>query len=153
MNLLRLFFSFRGRVNRARFWLVSVTWFILGGVLDYVWSVSGAADVPVGRNHLVDAALVAIMLPPLASCLAVGVTRLHDRNKTAWWMLVFYLCPPIIETFAQLADLDSALMVNLMVLSGIVTVWAVVELGCLRGTVGANRYGPDPLSEAALLST
>jgi uncharacterized membrane protein YhaH (DUF805 family) len=26
-----------------------------------------------------------------------------------------------------------------------ITVWAFVELGCLRGTVGPNRYGPDPL--------
>jgi uncharacterized membrane protein YhaH (DUF805 family) len=24
-------------------------------------------------------------------------------------------------------------------------VWAVVELGCLRGTTGTNQYGPDPL--------
>jgi uncharacterized membrane protein YhaH (DUF805 family) len=31
-----------------------------------------------------------------------------------------------------------------------ITVWAFVELGCLRGTVGPNRYGPDPLEPAAL---
>ena len=30
-----------------------------------------------------------------------------------------------------------------------ITVWAFVELGCLRGTVGSNRYGPDPLSAPA----
>jgi len=26
-----------------------------------------------------------------------------------------------------------------------VTVWVIVELGCLRGTQGPNRFGPDPL--------
>ena len=31
-----------------------------------------------------------------------------------------------------------------------ITVWAFVELGCLRGTVGPNQYGPDPLEPAAL---
>jgi uncharacterized membrane protein YhaH (DUF805 family) len=30
-----------------------------------------------------------------------------------------------------------------------ITVWAFVELGCLRGTMGPNRYGPDPLSAPA----
>jgi hypothetical protein len=24
-------------------------------------------------------------------------------------------------------------------------IWALVELGCLRGTVGPNQHGPDPL--------
>jgi uncharacterized membrane protein YhaH (DUF805 family) len=24
-------------------------------------------------------------------------------------------------------------------------IWGFVELGCLRGTVGPNRFGPDPL--------
>ena len=26
-----------------------------------------------------------------------------------------------------------------------VSIWAIVELGILRGTIGANQYGPDPL--------
>jgi uncharacterized membrane protein YhaH (DUF805 family) len=34
----------------------------------------------------------------------------------------------------------------LMSLAGTaIAIWAFVELGCLRGTVGPNRYGPDPL--------
>jgi uncharacterized membrane protein YhaH (DUF805 family) len=31
-----------------------------------------------------------------------------------------------------------------------ITIWAFVELGCLRGTIGPNRYGPDPLPPPAL---
>ena len=27
-----------------------------------------------------------------------------------------------------------------------IVIWAFVELGCLRGTVGANQYGPDRLA-------
>lgn len=30
-----------------------------------------------------------------------------------------------------------------------ISIWALVELGFLRGTVGANRYGPDPLASPA----
>jgi uncharacterized membrane protein YhaH (DUF805 family) len=28
------------------------------------------------------------------------------------------------------------------------TVWALIELGLLRGTSGLNDYGPDPLAKA-----
>jgi uncharacterized membrane protein YhaH (DUF805 family) len=31
-----------------------------------------------------------------------------------------------------------------------ITIWAIVELGFLRGTIGPNRYGPDPLPPLAL---
>ena len=26
-----------------------------------------------------------------------------------------------------------------------ILIWAIIELGCLRGTPGPNRFGPDPL--------
>jgi len=57
--------------------------------------------------------------------LVVDVKRLHDRGKTGWWILL--LLVPIIGFF-----------------------WFVIELGCLRGTVGANRYGADPLPPPAV---
>jgi uncharacterized membrane protein YhaH (DUF805 family) len=28
----------------------------------------------------------------------------------------------------------------------VLSIWAFVELYCLRGTVGENRFGPDPLN-------
>jgi uncharacterized membrane protein YhaH (DUF805 family) len=30
----------------------------------------------------------------------------------------------------------------------IISIWALVELGFLRGTPGPNQYGPDPLQQA-----
>src|SRR6202043_2561053 len=135
---------FRGRASRAGFWLVSLTWALPGLALDYAWTPVGAAEVPVGRNHLVDAALVLVSIPLLVSCLAIGATRLHDRNKSAGWTLAFFFAPPLIATIASLNDLDAAVMVWLMVLSGAIMIWGLVELGCLRGTVGPNRFGLDP---------
>jgi uncharacterized membrane protein YhaH (DUF805 family) len=147
-DLPRLFFSFRGRANRARFWLVSLTWGVLGLVFDAVWTTTGAAQVPVGRNHLVDVAFVLPMIVMLVSCVAIGARRLHDRNKSAWLLLLFYLAPPILQAIAPLGDLDSAVVVGLMVLSGALSLWALIDLGCLRGTRGPNRYGADPLAPA-----
>jgi serine/threonine-protein kinase len=49
---------------------------------------------------------------------AIAAKRLHDRNRPAWWLLTCLLLLPAL--------------------------WVVVELGFLPGTVGANRYGPQP---------
>ena len=49
----------------------------------------------------------------------VNIKRFHDRNKSGWWVLI------------ALIPLVGAL-------------WIVIECGFLRGTVGDNRYGPDP---------
>ncbi len=56
--------------------------------------------------------------------LAVSVKRWHDRGKSGWWVLVALV--PVIGWL-----------------------WALIENGFLRGTIGANRFGADPLVDAA----
>jgi uncharacterized membrane protein YhaH (DUF805 family) len=56
--------------------------------------------------------------------LAVSVKRAHDRNHTGWFVLIGLI--PLIGA-----------------------VWLLIEFGFLRGTVGENKYGPDPVSAAA----
>jgi uncharacterized membrane protein YhaH (DUF805 family) len=34
---------------------------------------------------------------------------------------------------------------SVQIFATLVSLWALIELGFLRGTVGDNRYGPDPL--------
>jgi uncharacterized membrane protein YhaH (DUF805 family) len=73
--------------------------------------------------------------------LAVAAKRLHHRNKSAWWLLVFYVLPGVLNyaaggTFA-------------LAIAGLaISIWALVELGFLRGTSGPNDFGPDPLASA-----
>jgi uncharacterized membrane protein YhaH (DUF805 family) len=62
-------------------------------------------------------AQLAILYPAL--CLSMK--RWHDRNKSGWWVLI-----------------------NLIPIIG--GLWTLVECGFLRGTVGSNDYGPDPLA-------
>jgi hypothetical protein len=69
---------------------------------------------------------------------------LHDRDKSAWWLLVFYALPGILSSAGN--QMDDVAFLILHVVSFAITVWAFVELGCLRGTRGPNRFGPDPLS-------
>lgn len=56
--------------------------------------------------------------------LAVSVKRCHDRGKSGWFLLVGLI--PVLGTL-----------------------WLLIDLGFLRGTVGPNRFGDDPLSGLA----
>jgi uncharacterized membrane protein YhaH (DUF805 family) len=141
MNLVTLFFSFRGRASRSGYWFVSLTWFAVTLVPGAdVW------ELATGHNYLLAAGLVMVGLALIASALAISIRRLHDRGKSGWWIAIF-LSPLVLETIASVRDLDAAVMVPLMVLSLVITFWAFVELGLLPGTAGPNRYGPDPHDE------
>ncbi len=58
---------------------------------------------------------LALLLPGIA----VSVRRLHDRDYSGWWVLLAFV--PLVGWI-------------------ILLVWFV-----MRGTVGDNRFGPDPL--------
>jgi uncharacterized membrane protein YhaH (DUF805 family) len=149
MNLLRLSFSFCGRVNRAGFWIVSMTWLVVSVVLTINWPEAGVSAILLGGHEPVALAGAVIAIPVLVSSVAVCVRRLHDRDKSAWWLVLYVLCPPLLEVIAAVPNLDSALAVALMVLSIAIGLWTFIDLGCIPGTEGANRYGPDPLAGAA----
>lgn len=145
LDPLRLFFSFRGRVTRAGFWLVTLTWAVIANVIEFAWIDTGAAAAWIAQERRIAVAVVALLLVPFVSLVAVGARRLHDRDKSAWWLVVFYAAPLLMRTAAQLNDLDAAVMVWLMAGSGVLTIWGIIELGCRPGSARENRFGPNPL--------
>jgi uncharacterized membrane protein YhaH (DUF805 family) len=74
--------------------------------------------------------------------LAVVTKRLHDRDKSAWWLILFYFAPPILQGIGRRSGAAGFVLILIGLGIGI---WAFVEIGCLRGTAGLNSYGPDPL--------
>jgi uncharacterized membrane protein YhaH (DUF805 family) len=69
-----------------------------------------------------EAAMIPVLLlniPMIWVGLAISVKRWHDRDKSGWMVLIILI--PIIGAL-----------------------WALVECGFLRGTVGPNKYGEDP---------
>jgi uncharacterized membrane protein YhaH (DUF805 family) len=150
MDWTTLLFSFKGRINRGKYWLavliymavwttfiaLSLVW--LGGLnFDNLLSLAGAGLM---------IWLIGFVLLVLGtwSGLAVGVKRLHDRDKSGWWILLFWLGPSILGGWQTATpDLGGGLIFSLAATA--ILIWAFVELGCLPGTPGPNQYGPDPL--------
>jgi uncharacterized membrane protein YhaH (DUF805 family) len=142
MNLLTLLFSFRGRINRAKFWLavlIYVICLVILATIAYYHELEGVAFF----------ILALLALPVWVSGFAVGIKRLHDRDKSGWWILLFYFGPQVLNGLANAASGTEDILSLLLSTAGFaLTVWMFVELGCLRGTPGPNRFGPDPLGTA-----
>jgi uncharacterized membrane protein YhaH (DUF805 family) len=171
MNWGSYFFSFQGRINRAKLWLfipivigIYIVYFMLFSVLfgtSIVAMMKGgpaglaAGGASIGAGMILTCILFLVIL---VASLALAVKRLHDRNKGAIWLLVFWLLPAVlngivlVNRFAAMSAETGAMppvnpaMSLLSLVALAITVWAFVELYCLRGTMGSNRFGPDPLA-------
>jgi uncharacterized membrane protein YhaH (DUF805 family) len=134
------YFSFRGRANRARYWMTNLA--LLGVIVVSI--------IPIGMASALLLGAMIVWLGVLAVSLANGARRLHDRNKSAWWLLLFQGLPLVCSGLRALAtvggDPASEPVGALFTLLGLpFSIWAFVELGCLKGTTGPNRFGDDPL--------
>jgi uncharacterized membrane protein YhaH (DUF805 family) len=146
MPLSAMLFSFTGRLNRARYWGVSILSSVVFCVLVLL-AISERTDMVaiLDRSDIaaIPVVLVALFLVALVWIgWAVGAKRLHDRDKSAWWLLLFYFAPPLLRTGGHEAG-STAIVLDLIGVG--ISIWALVELGFLRGTAGPNTYGPDPL--------
>mgnify|MGYP000075790573 CR=1 FL=1 len=142
------FFSFGGRLNRARYWLVVlaniVVWIafiVIANILrNSVESFEGLSNVSLifGVSGLTAIAF------SLWTGLAVGVKRLHDRARSAWWIVLYWLVPIGLGIAgAYLSDIGA---IAVAALSIAISLWGFVEIALLKGTRGTNAYGPDPLT-------
>ncbi|MBR0778869.1 DUF805 domain-containing protein [Bradyrhizobium diazoefficiens] len=170
MDWTRYLFRFDGRICRGEFWFglvcllcaLTLTLLLVGAV---IFTISDTRSFNLDVDDVfkvVDPAawrrLHTIGLPLLLSeiagtglllwmYLAISVKRLHDRNKSGWWMMAFFVYPGLYQQFVDRLP-DSLWIIPFAAAAGILPLWALIEIGFLRGTSGANRFGPDPLTEA-----
>jgi uncharacterized membrane protein YhaH (DUF805 family) len=142
MSMTQLLFSFQGRLNRKPYWMTVIATMVIIIVL-LLFALILIREHRFEFAGLTLTLLVILYIPLIWIGLAIGAKRLHDRDKSAWWLLVFYAAPGILSTAGN--RLEDVGFIILHVISFAISVWAFVELGCLRGTPGPNRYGPDPL--------
>jgi len=147
MKKLLNYLSFRGRANRVRFWLTAIA-------IDAILFVSSVAAVGLsGVSPFFSVLFLPAFIVAIVAGIANSARRLHDRRKSAWWLLLFSAVPSILFLPAEAAktssDPGAAGLAALCGLLGLpFAIWGFVEIGCLRGTVGPNKYGEDPLTPA-----
>lgn len=112
----RNYVTFSGRASRSEYWywvLFAILVAIASSIIDHAMFPFSATGPIEGLTSLI------LFLPGLA----ISVRRLHDIDRTGWWLLITLTVIGIV----------------------LLLIWA-----CSRGTAGANRYGSDPLAGAAV---
>jgi len=107
------YFDFNGRARRSEFWYYTLCYFIIAIALSILDGMLGFA------NMLASLLALALLLPSLG----VGVRRLHDIDRSGWWILI-----------------------GLIPLVG----WIVLIYWYAQpGTAGSNQFGADPKAGTA----
>ena len=146
-DLFEFLFGASGRINRAKYWRSTLLFAVAGLMTAVILFTAAGIAAP-----LFIVMVVLVLIPWLLWGLSITTERLHDRNKSAWWLLVFYLVPGVLGQLAKFVWFTGAagtVLQYILALSALaLTIWGFVEIGCLRGTAGSNAYGPDPLWQA-----
>jgi uncharacterized membrane protein YhaH (DUF805 family) len=101
----------RGRLSRRAFWLHGVL--ALGGLTLLGRALLEIAHV---RTELAESVTSLLLLWP---AVAISAKRWHDRDRSAWWVLVALI--PVVGW-----------------------IWMLLDNGFVPGTDGPNRYGAAP---------
>jgi uncharacterized membrane protein YhaH (DUF805 family) len=144
MDYARFLFSFKGRINRARYLAVQLA---LLTVWLIVWLKS-----PFDFSSQWEAWVVAITLTWINA--TTTARRLHDRNRSGWWAVAVVIVNRFSYVYYGLffglyfgVDISTAkelLLVMFAVALSLLGTWIVIELFFMMGTDGPNRFGPDP---------
>ena len=114
------YFDFKGRSTRSEYWWWLLFVVLAGIALTIVDMGIGAFNYESGDGLLSGLFKLATLIPGLA----LGARRLHDINKSAWWLLMW---------------LSFLLIIPMIIPVIVLLVWAARQ-----GDNGTNRYGPDP---------
>ena len=169
MSLFHLLFGFSGRINRGKYWLAVVLWLVVWVIALPVCLLAGFAilgtnlvdgQLPSGDDWLekyvrmaVDYAVLFIIFLTLVtvswiSAFAIGIKRLHDRNKNGWLIVVFYVVPSILAGIANTSEHAVASPCSGSPLSSSRS-GAWWSLASCAGLSAPTAYGPDPLQAPA----
>lgn len=118
-SVLSQYATFSGRARRSEYW-----WFALFNLLVSI--VAAIIDVVAGTDFGSGSGVfsVIVTLALLLPSLAVTVRRLHDTERSGWWILIGII--PIVGAIVLLVFM------------------------VLDGTPGPNRFGPSPKQAPAV---
>lgn len=138
------YLDFTGRAPRAEYWWYALALFVAYILIIIVESIVGINKTVLG---IYGPLTLLLALGTIVPNFAVGVRRLHDTNRSAWWLLLMvpYLISAILAVKAMAGGNVAALgAAGLMGLVGLVCCVLFLVLMVLPGTPGDNRYGPNP---------
>jgi len=99
LEVLKKYAVFDGRARRKEYWFFTLFNLIAMIVLGVIDSVTGSFNPTVGLGLLSGLYVLAVLLPGIG----VSIRRLHDTNRSGWWILISLI--PIIGPIVLLVFL------------------------------------------------
>jgi uncharacterized membrane protein YhaH (DUF805 family) len=132
--------SFEGRIGRQTFWIAMAA-ITVAEICGHVIAEAVQGD---RLSAIVD---LAFTYPEFA----IAAKRAHDRNLPLWLLVVFFGGGAMLDLLTVLEltgseEQPSLLSIMIAVPFTVLGLALLIELGLRRGTIGPNRYGPDPLA-------
>ena len=84
LEVLKKYVVFNGRARRKEYWYFFLFNIIISIVLAVIDSVTGSFSTDAGMGLLGGIYTLAILIPSIA----VSVRRLHDTDRSGWWLLI-----------------------------------------------------------------
>jgi len=128
--------TFSGRAVRSEYWY----WVLFVSIIGIVAYILDLMIVHHRRGPLEIIWNIATLLPHTA----LAVRRLHDIDRTGWWLLA--IIAATVAAALIFIRIGNPILPMVIILIGIL---ALVYLLCQSGTEGPNRFGPDRLAELA----
>src|SRR5450759_3053967 len=142
LEVLKKYAVFEGRARRKEYWYFLLFNIIIGIILAVIDFMTGTFNEKIGMGLLGVIYILAVLMPGIA----VAVRRLHDTNRSGWWL------------FIALVPLISALMLPVFKVQG--SVWfLLIALFQFLGAIvvlifmvkdsqsGENQYGLNPKTD------
>ncbi len=84
LKVLKKYAVFEGRAQRAEYWYFILFTILISIVLAFIDMATGTFNQETGFGVISGIYSLAVLIPTIA----VGVRRLHDTNRTGWWILI-----------------------------------------------------------------
>jgi len=152
---LKRYAEFSGRSRRMEYWMftlfILMTWIVLGGLFvamvgSAIFSAAGGSAGGLFATGGIAMVLLLVMcvvwLALLIPSLAVAVRRLHDTERSGWWV-GGYLILAVVSNVLR-SSMGSGGLATLLSVATLIYAITLLVFMFLDGTRGPNKYGPDP---------
>ena len=150
--------SYEGRIKRATFWASILSLLVVFLLLQFLLAVMVYGNMETGMQAMqlarsmqfsslspaFNIGYITLSLAALFFTSAIYTKRLHDRGRTGWIALLIFV--PHITAFLVLSTGQLAFgFVNV-----IISLYLLIELGCLKGQLHDNQYGKSPYAQVVI---
>ena len=157
---LKRYAEFSGRSRRMEYWMFQLFLFLVyvavfalmmvsvgGGMMTAATNpnailAAGGAMMMIGGIYFLF--VLAVIIPSIA----VTVRRLHDTNRTGWWVLAPLAGYVLAFVGAAIGGSLGGIVAMIGGIGALVLALVLLVFMFLEGTRGPNNYGPDPKGEA-----